>query len=320
MRRVARRLVTAAGTLAAVTVIVFVLVAAFPGDPMEDADARGLPSGYRAALQAQLHLDDPFPVRYARWLSDVARGDLGRSFRESRPVTEILRERLPVSAALNGAAILLIVLVAAPLGIVAAWKPGASWDRAVRAATTALYAVPVFWTALVLQGLFAVRLGWLPLFGTSSAAGRGGTFWQAFDLARHLVLPVVCIATGGLAYVSRFVRAALVDSTAGDGGRAVRARGATALRYVATHGVRQAAVPLLTLAGFLIPRVVGGSLLVEQIFGVPGIGTLLFDSVLARDVPVLLALTLVTGTATLVAITAADVAVSLADPRIRRGI
>jgi len=317
-RRVARRLASAAATLALVAFIVFILIAAFPGDTADDEGVRALPANYRAALRAQLHLDDPVAVRYVRWLLDVARGDLGTSFRERRPVSLILRERAPISAALNGAAIVVIVLVAAPLGITSAWKPGSPWDRGVRAVTTALYALPVFWTALMLQRVFAVHLAWLPLFGTGISGGRPGSLTSALDLSRHLVLPVTCVAAGAVAYVSRFVRTALLDATAGDGGRAIRARGATALGYVARHGTRQAAVPLLTLAGFLIPRVVGGSLLVEEIFNIPGLGTLLFDSVMARDVPVVLALTLLTGTATLAAITATDVLAAWADPRIRR--
>ena len=315
--RIARRLGTYGITLAIVTLIVFLLTAAFPGDPLEDEADHRLPPEYRHALRAQLHLDDPVGVRFARWVTDLAHGDLGVSSRERRPVATILRERLPVSIALNGTAVALIILLAAPLGIAGAWKPGSRWDRIARFGTTALYAVPVFWTALLLQGLFAVRLAWLPLFGTSSAVGISA--WsRAADLARHLVLPVTCVALGGLAYVSRFVRTALLDATGGDGGRAIRALGATALRYVTHHGLGQAAVPLLTLAGFLIPRVVSGSLLVEEIFNLPGIGTLMFDSVMARDVPVIAALTLVTGIVTLGAVAAADLLAAWADPRVRR--
>jgi peptide/nickel transport system permease protein len=320
MTAAARRLVTAAVTLVLVTLIVFALLVALPGDASgDDETARRLPDEYRAALRAQYHLDDPLAIRYARWIGDVARGDLGASLREHRPVAAILRERLPASLALNGAALAVVIMIATPLGIGAAWKPGSSLDRAGLAATTALYAVPVFWMALLLQWLFAVRLGWLPLFGIEGDERAGGSLARTADIFRHLVLPVTCLSYGSLAYVSRFVRTALVDAAAGDGGRPARARGATALRYVTVHGTRQAAVPLLTLAGFLIPRLVGGSLLVEEIFNVPGLGSLLFDSVLGRDVPVVLALTLLSGTVTLAAITGADLLAAWADPRVRHG-
>ena len=318
MTAAARRLVTAAVTLVLVTLIVFALLVALPGDGGgDDETARRLPDGYRTALRAQYHLDDPLLLRYARWIGDVARGDLGASLREHRPVATILRERLPASLALNSAALAVVLLVATPLGIGAAWRPGSPWDRAGFAATTALYAVPVFWMALLLQWLFAVRLGWLPLFGFEGDRAAGGLALRTVDVLRHLVLPVTCLAYGSLAYVSRFVRAALVESSAGDGGRHVRARGATALHYLTAHGAPQAAVPLLTLAGFLLPRLVGGSLLVEEIFNVPGLGSLLFESVLGRDVPVVLALTLLSGTVTLLAITAADLLAAWADPRVR---
>jgi peptide/nickel transport system permease protein len=320
MTAAARRLATAAVTLALVTLIVFALLVALPGEAAgDDETAHRLPDDYRAALRAQYHLDDPLLVRYGRWIGDLARGDLGASLRERRPVTAILRERLPASLALNGAALAAVLLIATPLGIASAWKPGSGWDRAGLAATTALYAVPVFWMALLLQWLFAVRLGWLPLFGIAGDRAAGGILARAADVARHLLLPVACLAYGSLAYVSRFVRTALVDATAGDGGRPVRAKGATALRYVTVHGSRQAAVPLLTLAGFLLPRLVGGSLLVEEIFNVPGLGSLLFESVLGRDVPVVLALTLLSGTVTLAAITGADLVSAWVDPRVRHG-
>jgi peptide/nickel transport system permease protein len=315
----ARRLVTAAVTLAIVTLIVFVLLVALPGDAVSEGEGiHALPRGYRDALRVQYHLDEPVVVRYARWIRDVAHGELGTSFLENRPVAEIVRERLPVSIALNGAALAVMLLVATPVGIASAWKPGSRWDRAGALWTTALYAVPVFWMALVLQWLFAIRLEWLPLFGMSSDVPAGTPAAWFADRAAHLVLPVACLAYGGFAYVSRFVRTALVDATAGDGGRAVRARGAGPLHYLAVHGMRQASVPLLLLVGFLLPRLVGGSLLVEAIFNVPGLGSLLFNAVLGRDVPVVLALTLLSAGVTLAAVTIADVCAAWADPRVRR--
>jgi len=321
MSAAARRLLTSAVTLVLVTLVVFAVLVALPGEgPGDEESARRLPENYRAALRAQYHLDDPVLVRYGRWIGDLARGDLGASLRERRPVRALLRERLPVSLALNATALAAVLLIATPLGIAAAWKPGSGWDRVGHATTNALYAVPVFWVALLLQWIFAVRLRWLPLFGIEGDQAAQGAIARAADVARHLVMPAACLTYGSLAYVSRFVRAALVEATSGDGGRPARARGASALRYVAVHGIRQAAVPLLTLTGFLLPRLVGGSLLVEEIFNVPGLGSLLFDSVLGRDVPVVLALTLLTGAATLAAITAADLLAAWADPRVRHGV
>ncbi|HJQ99359.1 MAG TPA: ABC transporter permease [Candidatus Polarisedimenticolaceae bacterium] len=304
MTRAARRAASAAVTLALVSVVVFALASTLPGGEDEDESDHRLPADYRVAVRAQFHLDEPWHLRYVRWIGDLSRGDLGVSLREKRPVSSILRERLPVSLALNAAALCAIVMLAVPLGIAGAWRPASRPDRLLALGTTALYAAPVFWAALLLQWVFAVRLGWLPLYG----AGR----------AAHLVLPVACLTYGGLAYVSRFVRTAIVEGTTGEGGRVARARGVGPLRFLLVHGLRQAAIPLLTLAGFLIPRLVGGSLLIEEIFGVPGLGSLMFQSVLARDLPVVLALTLLSGTVTLAAITGADVLMAWVDPRSRR--
>ena len=316
---IASRIATAMVTLFIVTFVVFALLCALPGEPQGGDDAsRPLPPEYRAALRAQYHLDEPWPARYGRWVKDLWRGELGTSFSAQQPVAAMLKERFPVSAGLNALALLAMLGIAVPLGILSAARPDGPWDRAGWIATTALYAVPVFWTALLLQWLFAIRLGWLPLSGISTDGARHPSAGFAFaDAAWHLVLPAACLASGGLAYVSRFVRTNIVESTAGEGGRAARARGLSMLQYAARHGVVAAVVPLLTLAGFLIPRLVGGSLLIEAIFNVPGLGSLLFDSILSRDLPVVLALTLLSGLATLVGTTLSDVLILWLDPRVR---
>ena len=316
---IASRIATAAITLLLVTIVVFAILCALPGDPTADDEAsRPLPPAYRAALRAHYHLDEPWPIRYERWLRDVLAGDLGTSFNAQQPVASMIRDRFAVSLGLNALALFGMLGVAVPLGILGAWKPEGAWDRTGWIATTALHAAPVFWIAILLQWLFAVRLGWLPLSGVASDGARPAAVGGALaDTVWHLILPAVCLASSGLAYVARFIRTSLVESSAGDGGRAARARGLSTLQYVARHGTVQAVVPLLTLSGFLIPRLVGGSLLVEQIFNVPGLGSLLFDSILARDLPVVLALTLVSGVATLAGTTLSDLLIVWLDPRVR---
>lgn len=316
---IATRIATAVVTLAFVTIVVFGLLCALPGDPAgEDDGERALPPAYRAALRAQYHLDKPWSARYGLWMSDVLRGNLGTSFTAQQPVANVLRQRLPVTLGLNALALLAMLGVAVPLGILGAWKPDGPWDRAGWISTTALYAMPVFWTALLLQWIFAIRLGWLPLSGIKTDGFRPAWLGEALgDATWHLVLPATCLASGVLAYVSRFVRTSLVESTAGDGGKAARARGLSTLQYVWRHGIAQAVVPLLTLAGFLIPRLVSGSLLIEQIFNVPGLGSLLFESILSRDLPVVLSLTLLSGVATLLGTTLSDALILVLDPRVR---
>jgi peptide/nickel transport system permease protein len=251
---IATRIATAVVTLLVVTIVVFALLCALPGDPTdEDGGSRPLPPAYRAALRAQYHLDEPWPARYGLWMRDVLRGDLGTSLTAQQPVATILRARLPVTLGLNSLALLGMLGVAVPLGILGAWKPDGRWDRAGWVTTTALYAMPVFWTALLLQWLFAIRLGWLPLSGMATDGIRRASIGRAFvDTTWHLVLPATCLASGVLAYVSRFVRTSLVESSAGDGGKA-RAE-PHALASPATESRR----PSYRSCAIFIPRLVGG--------------------------------------------------------------
>ena len=323
LRILGRRVATGILTLFLVTVLVFLLIHLAPGTPLagatESGDFKPLDPQVIAELERLYHLDLPLHEQYALWLRGLAQGDLGRSFHDRRPVSEKIRERLGISAAINGLALAWMVLLAVPLGVLSAWKPGSRLDRYSSWMTYGAYAVPVFWAALMLQILFAVRLGWLPLAGLDSDG------WETMGLARravdrlwHLILPVACLSLGGLAYLSRFVRATLLENTATETALAARARGLSSLAVMLRHGFRQAAVPMLTLAGLLLPALVSGSVIVENIFAIPGLGRLFVEAAFQRDVPVLMALTLLSGAATLLGILAADLAYVVVDPRIRR--
>jgi peptide/nickel transport system permease protein len=318
-----RRVATAVPTLLLVTVVVFALIHAVPGDPLsgsgEETVAGRLPPDRLAALRATYRLDEPLPRRYALWLRDVATGDLGRSFRDRRPVGTLIAERLEVTATLNGLALAIVVAVGLPLGIAAARRPGSRLDRWTAIAGYALYAVPVFWAALMLQSVFSVHWELFPLQGVASeGVERFGWWTRLLDRAAHLVLPAISLAYGGIAYVARFVRANLLETALPASARAARARGVRPAAIVLRHGLRQAAIPLLTLAGFLLPALVGGSVLVETVFGIPGLGQLFYDAAFARDVPVIMALTLLSGAATLTGVVLADLLYAVADPRVRR--
>jgi peptide/nickel transport system permease protein len=317
-------MVTGALTLFLVTVLVFVLIQLAPGSPfgegMESAGLQRLSPETLAELERIYHLDQPLHRQYLLWLGDLARGDLGHSFHDKQPVAGKIGERLGVTLTINALALLVMVLTAVPLGAAAAWKSDTFLDRYSGIGTYLLYSLPVFWAGLLLQVLFAVRLGWLPLAGLSSdAVDSLGAMQGLLDRGMHLVLPVVCLSYPGLAYLSRFVRATLLEAAAGESVLAARARGLSSLAVLFRHGFRQAAVPMLTLAGFLLPTLVSGSVIVETVFAIPGLGRLFFEAALQRDLPVLLALTLLSGAATLAGIVAADLAYAVADPRVRRG-
>ncbi len=323
-RRVGRRIATGILTLFLVTVLVFALIHLAPGTPLaESIDSGGLvrlDPEVRAELERIYHLDQPLHKQYWLWLSGAMRGDLGRSFHDKRPVAEKIRERFGTTLLVNGLALLLMVGLAVPVGALSAWRPGSWFDRYSGLVGYLAYAVPVFWAALLLQILLAVRLGWLPLAGLESddwsTMDRLG---RLLDRAWHLVLPVACLAYGGLAYLSRFVRATLLENTAAESALAARARGLSSLAVLVRHGFRQAAVPMLTLAGLLLPALVSGSVIVENIFAIPGLGRLFVQAAFQRDVPVVMALTLLSGAATLLGIVAADLAYVVFDPRVRRG-
>jgi peptide/nickel transport system permease protein len=310
-------------TLLFVTLVVFVLIHLLPGDPFSDEEAAGtkrLTAAEIAELRALYRLDEPLGRQYLLWLGDLLRGDLGRSFQDRRPVSRKIAERLPATLTLNAAAVVLMLVVSIPIGTLAAWRRGVAFDRIAGGATYALYAVPVFWAALLLQLVFAARLGWFPLLGLSSEGAPGlGALARIGDRAAHLVLPAICLAYPGIAYISRFVRSSLLEATSGEFERAGRARGLTGLGLLARHGFRLGAVPLLTLAGFLVRHLVAGSVLVEWTFAIPGLGLLFIEGVLARDVPLVMGLTLVSSAATLAGTFLADSLYEVADPRVRRG-
>lgn len=323
-RSLARRLATSFFTLVFVSWVVFALTHLAPGDPLSvaaagDAPVRRLPAERVAELRALYHLDEPLHRQYLLWLGDLMEGNLGRSFHDHRPVAEKIGERLGITLTLNLISLVLMVVLAVPVGAAAAWRPGSRLDRLTGVVCYGLYAVPVFWAGLLLQILFSLRLEWLPLYGLASDTTEAGVLGRWGDQAAHMLLPVLCLTYGGLAYLSRFVRATLAENLRGESVRAARARGLSLPGVLFRHGFRQAAVPMLTLAGFLLPGLVGGSVIVETIFAIPGLGRLFVDAILQRDVPVIMGLTLLSGTATLAGIVAADLAYALFDPRVRRG-
>ena len=320
IRYIGRRLLLAVPTLFGITVIVFLLLHLAPGAPGSGGpESLRRVSGKAAEEMRRLYgLDRPLPEQFARWLGRVARLDLGESFVDHRPVGERIREALPNTVELNGLALVLAIALAIPLGVAAGSRPESGFDRTSGAVLFALYSLPTFWAALLLQTLFSVQLKWLPLYGVASDAAPGGLAGFADRLA-HLALPVTCLTYGTLAFVARLVRSGIVEARASDYGRAARARGASRRRAIWRHAFPNALLPVVTLAGLLIPAVLSGSVVVELIFAWPGLGRLYLDSILARDYPVILALSLLSAAVTLIATLAADIALAAADPRIRDG-
>jgi len=314
-----RRLLSVLPTLLGITLVTFLLLEALPGREMAllGGEDRGLPSsGALEEIRRAYHLDEPIGRRYLGWAFRVARWDLGESVLDGRPVGPILfRAALP-TLALNLAALLMAFAVSVPLGVSWARRRGTRGERTGSTALLLLYAFPNFAAALLLQQVFAVRLGLLPLQGTGGLLPGAPPLARAGDFLLHLLLPALCLGYGSLAYLTRFTRANLLEAIGREYLLAARARGVGEAVLAWKHAFRNAAIPLLTLVGLLVPALLGGSVLIETIFSWPGLGRLYFYSLSNRDYPVVLGLTTLTALLTLGGSLLADFLYALADPRV----
>ena len=320
IRFLVRRIALAIPTLFGIVVVVFLLMHLAPGSPASAIggaeSGRRVSAAARAEMRRLYGLDRPLPERFVQWLGRVARFDLGESFVDRRPVSERIREALPATLALNGLALLLTLALAIPIGVAAGGRPEGPFDRTSAVMLFALYSTPVFWAALLLQTLLSVKLGWLLLYGVSSDAAPEGLAGLADRLA-HLALPVTCLTYGSLAFVARLVRSGVAEARSQDFVTAALARGLSRRQALWRHAFRNALLPVVTLLGLLLPGLLSGSVIVERIFAWPGLGRLYFDSILSRDYPVVLGLSLIGGAVTLAATLVADIAAAFVDPRLR---
>ncbi len=313
-----RRLLSMVPTLAGITVMTFLILNFLPSDPVLTwSPGNALPSAEaRLRLRAELGVDRSPARRYVEWGMALLRGDLGRSLRDGRRVGSIVAEALPWTLLLNGCALLAIYGLAIPFGFVGASAPGSLPDRLGGGLLLIFYALPSFAAALLLQEIFAVRLRFLPLQGVSSGETGAGLLPRAVDLARHLILPATCLALSGWAFVARYARAAFRSVLAREFLSVVRSKGLSRLRAW-RHAAANAAVPLMTLLTAILPGLVGGSVIVEQVFSWPGVGRLYLASIESRDYPVVLGLTLLSAAAVLAGQFLVDLLYMAADPKIR---
>jgi peptide/nickel transport system permease protein len=320
-----RRALGALALLWLIVTLTFVLLRAAPGDPAELMAPPGATAEDRTRVRAELGLDAPVPVQYARWLGRVLRGDLGESFAQRRPVTRVLMEALPVSLWLGGASLALTFLVGVAIGTAQALRRGSGVDTALTVLTTAVYAAPSYWLALALVAVFtygASRWGFplwlrLPAFGLRDPAGSASGFSALLDLARHAVLPVTVLAAIGAAGIARYARASVAELTRSEFVRTAYAKGLSRRIVVWRHLLANALPPLIVLLALSLPGVVAGSVFVESVFAWPGMGRILLTAIAARDFPVVLGATVLYGALVVCANLLADVALPLVDPRRR---
>jgi peptide/nickel transport system permease protein len=318
---VVRRLLYAVLTFFGISVAVFALVHSVPGDPTYfflGHSPAGMPASVIAAIKHQHHLDEPLLSQFRWWLGDLLTLDLGMSITERRPVLDLIAEKLPRTFQLNLIAFLLAAAIGVPIGLWSAARSGRLSERAAAVGFFLLYSLPSFWVALLLMQAFSVRLGWLPLFGMTSDDYLELSGPARFaDRIRHLILPVISLTYAQLAIFARFSKSAVTDVIRQDYITTARAKGAAPGAVLWHHAFRNALIPLITLLGLTIPYLISGSVIVEQIFQWDGIGHLYFTSILRRDYPTVLGLTVATAVVTLLASLAADLMYAAADPRIR---
>jgi peptide/nickel transport system permease protein len=310
---VVRRLLHAVPLLFAVIVLNYALIASTPGDPVTalvgDFPA---PADYRAQVRHDYGLDRPLPVQVARYLGRVLRGDLGYSFANRQPVLTLILGRLGATLELTGTALALASLLGVALGVLSARAPDGVLDRAVRGLATTGFALPEFWVGQMLILVFAIWLGWLPSQGSHAIRGGGGVA----DALRHLVLPALALSLRYLALIARITRTGMIEALSAEFILAARARGAGERMILLGHALPNAAAPIITVVGFNLGFLLAGSALIETVFGWPGIGRLLFDSISSRDYPTMLGILLLVSVTVVLANLATDLLHRLLDPRL----
>lgn len=312
-----RRLLQAPIVLLIVLLGAFLLLELAPGDAVDAYLASvGGDAGLIRDLRTRWGLDQTPPTRFLLYVAGLATGDFGWSVAFDRPVIAVVLERLPVTLALMGAATLLAFALGTGLGVVAGARPGRAVDRSLSAAALVLNAMPSFWLGLVLALVFAVRLRWLPLAGIETIGADQRGFDRLLDQARHLVLPA---ATLGLVYAAlylRMMRAGMVEAWRSDHVRAARAKGIGRRRLVLRHVARSALLPVVTVLGLQSATLLGGSVVIESLFAVPGLGRLAFEAVVQRDLPLLLGILVTSALLVLVVNLLIDLLYARLDPRV----
>ena len=307
----ARRLLHSAVVLIGVVIVVFTLVHLVPGDPVRIAlGTRYTPEAY-AALRSASGMDRPLLAQFFSYLGSAFTGDLGVSFRNGDPVTLTLLERLPATLSLGVVGILVALLIALPAGIWSALHEGRLSDAIVRIASQFGVSIPDFWMGILLIGLFSSMLGWLPTSGYRALSDDPGGW------LRHVILPGLTVGLVAAAIMTRYVRSAVLEVSAAGHVRTARSKGLTPGVITFRHIVRNALLPVLTITGIQLATILGGVIVVEVVFAWPGLGRLVFNSVAARDYPVIQGAVLLIAVLFLLINLAVDVLYAVADPRIR---
>jgi peptide/nickel transport system permease protein len=310
-----RRLLISIPALLGISLVLFTVLAMAPGDPFEElATNPNVPAEVRANLRTQFGLDDPIPVRYVRWVTAMLKGDWGFSFASRINVSALIMQRLPTTLFVLGTAQLLGLLVALPVGIYSAVRPYSIFDQIATTFAFIGFSLPTFFTGLLFILCFSIYLDWLPFIYRADIAATG---WRwVWEMARQAIMPIAVLGLAQGAAMTRFVRSAVLDVVRLDYVNTARSKGLSEKVTILKHVVRNALIPVVTLVALQIPGVFTGAIITEQIFRVPGIGSLLITAILSNDTPVILAITFVFAVLVVLFNLIADLVYGWLDPRI----
>ena len=310
-----RRLLIAVPSLLGISVVLFTVLALAPGDPFaEMALNPNVPPEVQANLRKQFGLDDPIWQRYFRWLFSMFRGDWGFSFISRVDVDKLILQRVPVTLAVIGASQILALMVALPVGIYSAMRPYSWFDRSASALAFVGFSLPTFFTGLLLILLFSIKLDWLPFVYRADIPATGLEWWWLH--VKQAIMPVMVLGLFQGASWTRYVRSAMLDVIRLDHVTTARSKGLSDWDIVMKHVVRNALIPVVTLVALQMPAIFGGAIVTEQIFRIPGIGSLLIDAILRNDTPVIMGVTFVFSCLVILFNLIADLLYGWLDPRI----
>ena len=308
---IARRLIAIVPVLTVVAVLIFMMLRLTPGDPAAVIAGDNATSDQIADIRAKLGLNEPIWTQFAIWIGNVLQGNFGESFFFKKTVAELIGQRIEPTLALATCTLIIAVLVAVPLGVLAAWRHGSLLDRVVMGFSVLGFSVPVFVIGYCLIYIFAIELGWLPVQGYIRI---GVNFWQFLE---RMVLPSITLAVVYIALIARITRASVLEVLNEDYIRTARAKGLSNRVVLMRHALRNAAVPILTVIGIGIALLIGGAVVTESVYGLPGLGRLTVEAVLSRDFPTIQTVILLFSVVYVLINLLIDIGYTLFDPRIR---
>jgi len=310
----ARRVIFLIPLLIGLTLVMFFLIHLAPGDPVTAMLGPQAAANEAMLEQARknLGLDQPLPIQYLRWLGNIVQGDFGNAYSfNGKPVLSLINERLWGTIQLQGISLLLGIAIAVPIGILSATRQYSAVDNGVTIGSFIGLALPNFWLALLLQFWLGVQLGWVKTISTGQADAPWSERW------RYWLLPLIVLTLPNVAYFARFMRSSMLEVIHQDYITTARSKGLDARNVLYRHALRNALIPMVTVIGLQLPRILGGAVIIEQIFAWPGLGLLAWTAIGKRDYPVILGITLITGAAIMIVNVLVDIVYALVDPRVK---